>query len=126
MSVHRRIPDVLSQGAELPILTVASTARTTAVESQMVKDKIREIKDFPKDLEMELTHLILSHQGKLEHASPVVPMTLEGLILYYADEIDSNANAYQRITKREKEPGRKWSSYVSLINRYLYFGGEEE
>ncbi len=96
------------------------------IGAQMVKDKIREIKDFPKDLEMELTHLILSHQGKLEHASPVVPMTLEGLILYYADEIDSNANAYQRITKREKEPGRKWSSYVSLINRFLYFGGEEE
>jgi len=96
------------------------------IGAQMVKDKIREIRDFPKDLEMELTHLILSHQGKLEHASPVVPMTLEGLILYYADEIDSNANAYQRITKREKEPGRKWSSYVRLINRYLYFGGEEE
>ncbi len=96
------------------------------IGAQMVKDKIREIRDFPKDLEMELTHLILSHQGKLEHASPVVPMTLEGLILYYADEIDSNANAYQRITEREKEPGRKWSSYVSLINRFLYFGGEEE
>ncbi|MCH8981890.1 HD domain-containing protein, partial [candidate division KSB1 bacterium] len=79
------------------------------IGAQMVKDKIREIRDFPKDLEMELTHLILSHQGKLEQASPVVPMTLEGLILYYADEIDSNANAYQRITKREKEPGRKWS-----------------
>ena len=96
------------------------------IGAQMVKDKIREIKDFPKDLEMELTHLILSHQGKLEHASPVVPMTLEGLILCHADEIDSNANAYQRITEREKEPGRKWSSYVSLINRFLYFGGEEE
>ena len=96
------------------------------IGAQMVKDKIRKIKGFPKELEMELTHLILSHQGKLEHASPVVPMTLEGLILYYADEIDSNANAYQRITKREKEPGRKWSSYVSLINRYLYFGSEEE
>lgn len=96
------------------------------IGAQMVKDKIRMIKDFPKDLEMELTHLILSHQGKLEHASPVVPMTLEGMILYYADEIDSNANAYQRITKREKEPGRKWSSYVSLINRYLYFGSEEK
>jgi len=96
------------------------------IGAQMVKDKIRMIKDFPKDLEMELTHLILSHQGKLEQASPVVPMTLEGMILYYADEIDSNANAYQRIIKREKEPGRKWSSYVSLINRYLYFGSEEE
>ena len=69
------------------------------IGAQMVKDKIREIKDFPKDLEMELTHLILSHQGKLEHASPVVPMTLEGLILYHADEIDSNANAYQSITE---------------------------
>ncbi|HEX9652718.1 MAG TPA: hydrolase, partial [bacterium] len=91
-----------------------------------VAEKIREIAGFPKELETELTHLILSHQGKLEQASPVVPMTLEGIILYYADELDSKANAFLRIKKKEKQPGQKWSTFVQLLDRYLYFGGSED
>ncbi|NIR47813.1 HD domain-containing protein, partial [candidate division KSB1 bacterium] len=53
------------------------------IGAQIVSDKIKSIPDFPKNLENQLLHLILSHQGKLEQASPVVPMTLEGLLLYY-------------------------------------------
>jgi 3'-5' exoribonuclease len=96
------------------------------IGAQMVAEKIREISGFPKELETELTHLILSHQGKLEQASPVVPMTLEGIILYYADELDSKANAFLRIKKKEKQPGQKWSTFVQLLDRYLYFGGSED
>ncbi|MCK7525539.1 MAG: HD domain-containing protein [Ignavibacteriales bacterium] len=43
--------------------------------------KLNEIKDFPEELKNCLIHLILSHQGKLEHASPVVPKTLEAIAL---------------------------------------------
>ncbi|MFQ5606294.1 MAG: HD family phosphohydrolase, partial [bacterium] len=57
---------------------------------------------------------------------PVVPMTLEGLILYYADELDSKANAFQRIKKKEQKSGARWSSYVQLMNRYFYFGEDDE
>ncbi len=96
------------------------------IGAQMVSEKIQAIKDFPKELATELLHLILSHQGKLEQASPVVPMTLEGLILYYADELDSKANAFLRIKKKEKRPGQKWSSFVQLMERYLYFGSAED
>ena len=96
------------------------------IGAQMVTDRIKNIEGFPAQLEKELIHLILSHQGKLEHASPVVPMTLEGLILYYADEIDSKANAFLRIKKKEKRPGVKWSSYVNLLNQYYYFGDNNE
>ena len=90
--------------------------------AQLVREKIASISNFPVELERHLLHLILSHQGKLEQASPVVPMTLEALILYYADEIDSKTNAFLRIEKREKQSGVKWSSYVKLLDRYLYFG----
>ncbi|MFQ6115215.1 MAG: 3'-5' exoribonuclease YhaM family protein [bacterium] len=96
------------------------------IGAQLVSDKIKSINNFPKDLQTELIHLILSHQGKLEQASPVVPMTLEALILYYADELDSTANAFLRIIKKEKKSGAKWSSFVQLMNRYLYFGAEED
>lgn len=94
------------------------------IGSQIVKDFIRAFKDFPPELEKRLQHLILSHQGKLEQASPVVPMTLEALLLYYADEMDSKANAFLRIKK--KEGARDWSTYVQLMNQYFYFGGAKK
>ncbi|MFQ5636807.1 MAG: 3'-5' exoribonuclease YhaM family protein [bacterium] len=93
---------------------------------QIVCEKIKRIPDFPKDLENQIIHLILSHQGKLEQASPVVPMTLEGLILYYADELDSKANAFLRIRSKEMTNEVKWSSFVKLLDRYLYFGNEQK
>ena len=49
------------------------------ISAILVNQKIEEIKDFPEELKNCLIHLILSHQGKLEHASPVVPKTLEAI-----------------------------------------------
>lgn len=92
------------------------------IGAQLVAEKIKTIADFPKELETEVIHLILSHQGKLEQASPVVPMMFEAVILYYADELDSKANALLRIMKREKQPEVKWSSFVRMLDRYIYFG----
>lgn len=41
---------------------------------------------------LELQHLVLSHHGKLEFGSPVVPMTLEAEIVHWADESSAKAN----------------------------------
>lgn len=41
---------------------------------------------------LELQHLVLSHHGKLEFGSPVVPMTLEAEIVHWADEASAKAN----------------------------------
>jgi len=79
-------------------------------------------KKFPEELANKVLHLILSHQGELEHGSPVVPMCRESLILYYADELDSKLNAFDRIYNKEKSQHKKWSSYVKLMDRFLYFG----
>ena len=95
------------------------------IGAQIVSEQIKALPDFPDELRDRLLHLILSHQGKLEQASPVVPMTLEGLILYYADELDSKANAFLRIRKKEARHG-KWSAYVRLLERHLYFGPQSE
>ncbi len=92
------------------------------IGNQMVLERIADISAFPEELSTSLQHLILSHQGKLEQASPVVPMTAEGFILYYADEIDSKLNAYYRIKYREHKDDVRWSSYVRLLNQFFYFG----
>ena len=89
---------------------------------EIVSDKIQNLKDFPDTIKQQLMHCILSHHGKQEYGSPVVPMTLEALVLNYADELDSKVAAFMRIKKKEHEPGKEWSNYVNLLNRFLYIG----
>jgi len=65
------------------------------IASNIVRDEIKKISNFPIELENNLIHLILSHQGKLEHASPVVPKTAEAIALYQADELSAKVNAHK-------------------------------
>ena len=93
---------------------------------EIVRQKIKKVEDFPEELALQLRHLILSHQGQLEFASPVVPQTLEAIILYYADEMDAKAGAFTEIITRDRQSriGKKWSDWVPLISRYIYLGDE--
>jgi 3'-5' exoribonuclease len=92
---------------------------------EMIAKRIEKIKDFPEKLALQLKHLILSHQGQLEMASPVVPQTLEAIILHYADEMDAKAGAFTHIIKRDKSKDQKWSDWVPLIKRYIYLGEDK-
>jgi 3'-5' exoribonuclease len=92
---------------------------------ELIYEKIKEIKDFPAELALKLRHLILSHQGELEFGSPVVPQTIEAIILHFADEMDSKAGAFTQIIKKQRGLGKKWSDWVPLISRYIYMGSEE-
>jgi 3'-5' exoribonuclease len=77
------------------------------------------------ELKKRLLHMMLSHQGKLEQGSPVLPMTPEAMILYYADELDSKYNALKHIIERDEEPGKKWSKYINLLERFIYLGDHQ-
>ena len=89
-----------------------------------VTERAATIDAFPRKLLMKLRHLILSHQGELEYATPVVPQIPEAFVLYYCDEIDSKMGAIDRI--RRKHDGKGWSEYVKMLSRFLYFGEGEE
>ncbi len=94
-----------------------------SIGAQRVRAFIEELEEkepFPSELKKQIIHLVLSHQGELEHGSPVLPQTLEAMILYYADEMDSKANALKHIIERDSEPDRKWSDYVNLLDRFIY------
>jgi len=93
---------------------------------EIIAEKIERIENFPEELSLQLKHLILSHQGELEMASPVVPQTLEAIILHHADEMDAKAGAFSHIIKRERGKDKKWSDWVPLIKRFIYLGAGEE
>ncbi|MCX6641302.1 MAG: HD domain-containing protein [bacterium] len=77
----------------------------------------------PQEQWDHLIHLVLSHQGTREQGAVTLPMTLEAILLYAADEMDSKANAFYRIIQRSRERGDRWTEWVNLMDRYLYTGG---
>jgi len=88
--------------------------------SLKVNEAINEIPEFPEELKNQLLHLILSHQGKLENASPVVPRTLEAIALYHADELSAQTNAYKSAITNDVNAQSDWTKYISLISTQLY------
>jgi 3'-5' exoribonuclease len=90
------------------------------IASNLVRDEIKKISNFPIELENNLIHLILSHQGKLEHASPVVPKTAEAIALYQADELSAKVNAYQNAIDSELKSDSNWTRFISLANTDLH------
>jgi 3'-5' exoribonuclease len=73
------------------------------------------IEGFPRDLRLLLEHMVLSHQGKKEFASPVEPMTPEALALHFIDDLDSKIN--QLRASRESAPGIQ---FHRGLGRYVY------
>jgi len=82
--------------------------------------------EMPEETWNCLLHLLLAHQGNGEQGSPVKPQTLEAILLYYADEMDSKANAFNRIIQRAREQGDRWSEYIKLMERFLYAGSKPQ
>ncbi len=87
-------------------------------------ERAKTIELFPEKLLVKLRHMILSHHGELQFASPVVPQMPEAFVLYYCDEIDSKLGAIDRIRTRQGAVG--WSEYVNMLGRFLYFGEADE
>jgi 3'-5' exoribonuclease len=78
------------------------------------------IPEFPDDLKTHLIHLVLSHQGKLEFASPVEPKTLEAIVLYQADELSAKTNAYKCAIENDKNREGNWTRFLPLANTSLF------
>ncbi len=93
------------------------------ISAMIVNEEAKKIKDFPEDLKDCLLHVILSHQGKLEFASPVVPKTLEAIALYQADELSAKVNAYKNAILKDQKNDSKWTKYISLVSTDLFNHG---
>lgn len=74
--------------------------------TEMVRDKVRQIPNFPPELWDRLQHIILSHHGKLEFGSPKEPMFMEALAVNYMDDLDSKLEAMREQYETDKDrPG---------------------
>ncbi len=85
----------------------------------MVRDVIREMPEFPRDLQTQVEHLILSHHGAKELGSPVEPMTVEAFILAAADDLDATLHQVRRHVADDDSAG-PFTSYHRRLERVLF------
>ncbi len=80
----------------------------------------------PKYLNQEqilnLKHIILSHHGYLEFGSPVVPATIEAIIVSYVDQLSSKARIFQKIIRKNSESDSEFAEFDRTIGVKVYLG----
>lgn len=86
---------------------------------QMVYEQGCKIVELAPEKLTMLCHMILSHHGKLEYASPVVPATMEAMALNMADLADSQLKLMEDAIKGDNSEGH-WTSFNRTLERYLY------
>jgi 3'-5' exoribonuclease len=88
----------------------------------MVREAAARIDGFPEETLLLLEHAILAHHGKREFGAPVVPQTLEALLVSFIDELDAKMNAAARERMTCTTDGEFTDKVYALDNRRLYKG----
>lgn len=74
----------------------------------------KEMGNFPPNQLQHLVHLVLSHHGILEWGSPVVPKTLEAILLHQIDLLDSRVQGFFDHLRNDSG-GDVWTTKSSLM-----------
>jgi 3'-5' exoribonuclease len=92
----------------------------------MVREAAGKIAGFPPELLLLLEHAILAHHGKREFGSPVLPQTLEALIVSYIDELDAKVNIVACKLIDSQSDDAFTERVFALENRRFYRGLPDE
>lgn len=89
-----------------------------SIGESIVKEISDELK-ITSEIPMLLEHMILSHHGKLEYGSPILPSTREAYILSMIDELDSKMMIIEKAYNNIQE-GEYTDRIFSFDNRSFY------
>jgi len=85
----------------------------------IVRDEIKNLVNFPEELQYKLEHMILSHQGKYEWQSPKRPAFTEALLLHMIDDLDAKINLMEKVIQEDTEDG-KWTNRKNIFRTPIY------
>ena len=85
-----------------------------SIGAEMIHDACAGIEGFPKELEVELKHCILSHHGELEYGSPKKPALAEAVALSMADLTDARMESFREAL--DANPGNdEWFGFSRIF-----------
>ena len=88
----------------------------------LVRDTARTIEGFPDETLLLLEHAILAHHGKHEFGAPVLPLTLEAILVSFIDDLDAKMNIVARQRMKSVTDDDFTDRVYGLDNRRLYKG----
>jgi len=84
-----------------------------------LREKVKLVKNFPKELSLHLEHLILSHHGQREWGAVEEPKTLEAIALHHADLLSARINQVGCLIKNHIG-STCWTNYDRYLGRSLF------
>jgi 3'-5' exoribonuclease len=85
---------------------------------RLISSYITTLPDFPEELRLRLSHILISHQGETEYGSPERPKTLEALLVHLVDNLDARVAMYIETTTNVSPGG--WSHHENPLSRALF------
>lgn len=105
-----------------PIIPTYTTQGKLIGHISIMQAEIRETAHelgIKSEVPLLLEHMILSHHGKREFGSPVLPMTKEALVLNFADDLDAKMNMLEKAYENTEE-GKFTNRIYALDDRTFY------
>jgi len=82
--------------------------------------------DFPEVPLRQLVHLLAAHHGTLEWGSPVLPKTLEAILLHQIDLLDSRVQGFFDHLRNDGGLGAWTTKRSDMFNTELYRKGQKD
>ncbi|MCD8141265.1 MAG: HD domain-containing protein [Planctomycetaceae bacterium] len=90
------------------------------IGAQMAAERAAEIPNFPAYKLQLVQHLILSHHGKYEYGSPVLPKIPEAFALHHLDNLDAKVETSNRLLDAMADPEKMWTDFSRALETQLY------
>ena len=90
-----------------------------AIGIKIVSRQIARIKDFPGDVESRLLHIIISHHGLKEWGSPVIPKTMEAVLIHNVDRLEAQVDSFIS-TKSSYSGDESWSDWNRMLGTRIF------
>lgn len=89
------------------------------IGAQLVHETGLAIPGFPRDLLVQIEHLVVSHHSSKAFGSPVEPMTVEAFILASADDLDAKIHQVRKHIETDDSDG-PFTAYHRRFDRVLF------
>jgi 3'-5' exoribonuclease len=93
----------------------------------MLDTKVRQAEELsgepiPKDIVLQIKHMLVSHHGEYEYGSPKLPMTLEAVALNLLDNLDARLHSFEQQMRDDPNIESPWTHFNPTLGRKLYKG----
>ena len=86
-----------------------------SIAQGMLREKAAGLPDFPPRLLTLVEHMVLSHHGRRDFGSPVLPMTPEAILLSALDDLEAKMQAMRNEFSRSEAAGRSAAEMTDWV-----------